>query len=72
MILALENIKFYSAPRWSPRGIIFPNVSLVGVINADIGLSLPDFRASERVEQLADSGRRTGWADPRKRETRDT
>jgi primosomal protein N' (replication factor Y) len=34
------------------KGHHFPNVSLVGIISADIGLSLPDFRASERVEQL--------------------
>ncbi|MDD5766754.1 MAG: primosomal protein N', partial [Candidatus Marinimicrobia bacterium] len=30
----------------------FPNVSLVGILNADIGLYLPDFRARERVFQL--------------------
>ena len=30
----------------------FPNVTLVGVLNADIGLHVPDFRASERTFQL--------------------
>jgi primosomal protein N' (replication factor Y) len=34
------------------KGLDFPNVRLVGVINADSALSLPDFRASERTFQL--------------------
>jgi primosomal protein N' (replication factor Y) (superfamily II helicase) len=34
------------------KGLDIPNVTLVGVISAEIGLSLPDFRASERVFQL--------------------
>jgi primosomal protein N' (replication factor Y) len=34
------------------KGHHFPHVGFVAVINADIGLSLPDFRASERVLQL--------------------
>ena len=34
------------------KGFDLPNVTLVGIINADIGLSLPDFRAVERVAQL--------------------
>ena len=34
------------------KGLDFPNVTLVGVINADIGLHVPDFRASERTFQL--------------------
>jgi primosomal protein N' (replication factor Y) len=34
------------------KGLDFPNVTLVGVINADIGLHLPDFRSSERTFQL--------------------
>jgi primosomal protein N' (replication factor Y) len=34
------------------KGLDFPNVRLVGVINADTGLSLPDFRAAERTFQL--------------------
>ncbi|MFA4839160.1 MAG: primosomal protein N' [Candidatus Neomarinimicrobiota bacterium] len=34
------------------KGLDFPNVSLVGILNADIGLYLPDFRARERVFQL--------------------
>lgn len=34
------------------KGLDFPNVTLVGVINADSSLSQPDFRASERTFQL--------------------
>jgi primosomal protein N' (replication factor Y) len=34
------------------KGLDFPNVTLVGVLNADIGLFMPDFRARERVFQL--------------------
>ena len=34
------------------KGLHLPNVSLVGVILADIGLHLPDFRAGERTFQL--------------------
>src|SRR5437773_7488662 len=34
------------------KGHDIPNVTLVGVISADIGLNLPDFRAAERTFQL--------------------
>jgi primosomal protein N' (replication factor Y) len=34
------------------KGLDFPDVTLVGVLMADIGLNLPDFRASERVYSL--------------------
>lgn len=34
------------------KGLDFPNVQLVGVINADTALDMPDFRASERTFQL--------------------
>lgn len=34
------------------KGLNFPNVTLVGVIAADVSLNLPDFRASERTLQL--------------------
>ncbi|MEX2180498.1 MAG: primosomal protein N' [Gemmatimonadaceae bacterium] len=34
------------------KGLDFANVTLVGVIDADIGINLPDFRASERSFQL--------------------
>ena len=34
------------------KGLHFPNVTLVGIINADLGLHMPDFRAGERTFQL--------------------
>jgi primosomal protein N' (replication factor Y) len=34
------------------KGLDFPNVTLVGAMLADIGLSLPDFRAGERLYSL--------------------
>ncbi len=34
------------------KGLDFPRVTLVGVIDADVGLHLPDFRAGERTFQL--------------------
>ncbi|MBE2216926.1 MAG: primosomal protein N' [Ignavibacteria bacterium] len=34
------------------KGLDFPNVFLVGVISADIGLFIPDFRAAEKTFQL--------------------
>ncbi len=34
------------------KGLHYPNVTLVGILNADLGLHTPDFRAGERTFQL--------------------
>ena len=34
------------------KGLDFPKITLVGIINADLGLHIPDFRSSERTFQL--------------------
>ncbi len=34
------------------KGLDFPNVQLVGVLNSDLAMSMPDFRAAERTFQL--------------------
>ena len=34
------------------KGLDMPSVTLVGVVNADVGLHLPDFRSGERTFQL--------------------
>lgn len=52
-------LRFYQAERailigtqMVAKGLDFPAVSLVGIVNADTALNLPDFRAAERTAQL--------------------
>jgi primosomal protein N' (replication factor Y) len=46
------------------KGLDYDNVSTVGAVAADVGLNLPDFRASERTFQLiTQAGGRSGRGD---------
>ena len=49
---ARGEIKVLMGTQMIAKGLDFPGVRLVGVINADTALNLPDFRATERTFQL--------------------
>lgn len=54
IISDFENLKYdiLVGTQMIAKGLDFPNVTLVGVINADSTLALPDFRSAERTFQL--------------------
>lgn len=47
-----KNVDILIGTQMIGKGLDLPNVALVGVLLADIGLHLPDFRAAERCFQL--------------------
>ena len=47
-----KQIKILIGTQMIAKGFDLPGVTLVGIINADVGLNLPDFRSFERVAQL--------------------
>jgi len=49
---AERQVDFLVGTQMITKGYDFPNVTLVGVINADSTLGFPDFRAAERTFQL--------------------
>ena len=50
--VAAREIDILIGTQMIAKGHDFPNVTLVGVISADVGLGLADFRAAERTFQL--------------------
>ena len=58
-----REIDFLIGTQMIAKGHDLPNVTLVGIIDADIGLHFPDFRASEKTFQLiTQAGGRAGRA----------
>ncbi len=51
-LMASREIDILIGTQMITKGHDFPHVTLVGVVNADLSLNIPDFRASERSFQL--------------------
>ncbi|HEX3877064.1 MAG TPA: primosomal protein N', partial [Bryobacteraceae bacterium] len=47
-----RNFDILAGTQMIAKGHDIPNVTLVGVVSADVGLGMPDFRAGERTFQL--------------------
>jgi len=47
-----HNVDILVGTQMIAKGLDFPRVTLVGVVNSDVTLNLPDFRASERTFNL--------------------
>lgn len=54
LIQKMENheIDFLIGTQMIAKGLDFPHLKVVGLVLADIGFNIPDFRASERIYQL--------------------
>ncbi len=50
--VAARQIDILVGTQMIAKGLDFPNVTVVGVVDADVALNLPDFRAGERTFQL--------------------
>jgi len=63
---AKGEVKVLLGTQMIAKGLDYPNVRLVGVISADTGLAIPDFRAWERTFQLISqvAGRAGRGSDP--------
>jgi primosomal protein N' (replication factor Y) len=54
LITAMENgtINILIGTQMIAKGLDFPNLTLVGLVLADVGLHMPDFRSAERAFQI--------------------
>ena len=57
-----NNIDILIGTQMVVKGHHFPNVTLVGVISADMSLNIEDYRATERTFQTLVQVARTSWS----------